>query len=243
MTASGSVYRELRELAIGMDGRTWTRLARAHLLPALPGWAVRGRLMFRTPIEMLLVGLSCEPSAFSKEPFTVHAFVQPLYVPADHVAFSLGGRLGRLGGKGDKWWHFSLEREREIMDEVREYIQREALPFLAEVDTPQTVAEYLSSRQLTRGGLPLSEHEAYSWLLAGNRSRASAVLAAVGRTVTLGSPEWVERATERAALVRERLMSDPGAARSLLHDWRNQTMQALRLEAFSVGIAPEQLQR
>ena len=108
---------------------------------------------------MLLVGLSCEPSAFAKAPFTVHAFVQPLYVPTNHFAFGLGGRLGRLGGKGDKWWHYSPEREQEIMDDVRGSIEREAVPFFAEVGTPLAVAHYLSRRQLTSGGLPLSEDE------------------------------------------------------------------------------------
>lgn len=121
---------------MNVDGRLWSRLARAHLLPALPGYAVRGRLIFRTPIEMLLVGLACEPSAFAKELFTVHAFVQPLYVPSNHITFSLGDRLGRLGGKGDKWWDYSPEREQEIMDDVRGYIEREAVPFFAEVETP-----------------------------------------------------------------------------------------------------------
>src|SRR4051794_12366566 len=88
-----------------MKGRQIERLARKHLLPVLPKFAVRGSLVYRQPVGDLLYALSFETSSFTSSRIFVEAFVQPLFVPADCLWFTFGDRLGgtpprRVVGRG-----------------------------------------------------------------------------------------------------------------------------------------------
>src|SRR3954454_2733209 len=71
-----------------MKGRQIERLARKHLLPVLPKFAVRGSLVYRQPVGDLLYALSFETSSFTSSRIFVEAFVQPLFVPADCLWFT-----------------------------------------------------------------------------------------------------------------------------------------------------------
>jgi hypothetical protein len=222
-----------------MKGAEWAPLARQYLLPNLAGYEVRGSLVFAAPIGLILKGLSCEPSGFSRTKFNLQAFVQPLYVPKGHLAFGIGGRLGHLGGGGDRWWHYSANRESEVMNDVAEYVMREGVPFLAGFEGPRSVAEYIRSRNINHGLLPHSEDEGYSWLLAGELQAASKTLQRVISSVERGDPEWMQQAMQRTQTVLSMLNRDPDTAVQLLYRWRDSTLQALRLTKFAVRTAPQ----
>ena len=79
-----------------MKARQIERLARKHLLPVLPEFAVRGSLVYRRPVGDLLYALSFETSSFASSRICVEAFVQPLFVPEDGLWFDFGARLGEI---------------------------------------------------------------------------------------------------------------------------------------------------
>lgn len=212
-----------------MDGKTWSPLARRYLLPWLPGFEVRGRLIFRAPIDLVLCGLDCEPSGFSKPPFTVHVFADPLYIPKQHIAYTLGGRLGALVGRADRWWEYAPDDAAAIMEEVRRDMVAQGLPFFAKTSTPRDIANYIREGDLGGGRLPLGEVEGYSWLLADEPRDAE--LALVRAVMHTGSSEvpWIRQALERIEAVRSLIGTDIEGAKDLLSRWRKETMAALRL--------------
>jgi hypothetical protein len=58
-----------------------------------PDYRLKNNLLVRTPIGCILCGILFESSAFSKESFYLNAFVQPLYVPAEHLVLTFGMRI------------------------------------------------------------------------------------------------------------------------------------------------------
>lgn len=60
------------------------------LTKELPGFAVKGSLMFIPPCRHLLRGIYFETSAADKRSFYVTVFVLPLFVPTDHIYLNLG---------------------------------------------------------------------------------------------------------------------------------------------------------
>jgi hypothetical protein len=72
------------------------------LLPKLPGFAVKGSLMFIPPVECVLRGIHFDGSSFDKRSFSVTTFALPLCVPTNHLYLNFGTRVRHKGG-GDRW--------------------------------------------------------------------------------------------------------------------------------------------
>jgi len=117
-----------------MTTKEFVALAR-QVLPALPGFAVKNRLLLVTPIEHTLKAVHFDGSSFSKTSFYVTWFYQPLCVPSQHVSLSLGARL-RLRNGIDGWTSTAPDLVPELIDAIR----REAVPKLTTLQTPRDVA-------------------------------------------------------------------------------------------------------
>lgn len=87
------------------------RLVTAYLLPSLPGYRVRGSLLYAEPVEALLRGFLFETSGSDRTAFYVWAFVQPLDAPAPDIPLTFGERLGG----GSKVWRLTDEPEGQAM--------------------------------------------------------------------------------------------------------------------------------
>jgi hypothetical protein len=72
-----------------------------QLLRRLPGFTVKGPMMFICPAKHYLRGIYFEASSFDAKPFYVWTFILPLYVPNKYVSFNLGKRVRNAGG--DRW--------------------------------------------------------------------------------------------------------------------------------------------
>src|SRR3954466_5856650 len=115
-----------------MKGRQIERLARKHLLPVLPEFAVRGSLVYRRPVGDLLYALSFDTSSFTSSRIFVEAFVQPLFVPVDCLWFTFGDRLGET--RRDEWWDVDEENPDPTFAAIAEVVRRDALPFFSQLD-------------------------------------------------------------------------------------------------------------
>lgn len=204
------------------------RLARRHLLPSLPGFAIARGLIYKGPIEWLLRAFVFVPSAFSKEDFYVHVAVQPLYLPWESVILDQGRRLGH--------WVVDPSQEGEVFADVRDRITQQGVPFLEKIATPLDYAEnpprhHLDGRVVAEDLEPL----AYSYILASKYEAGRDLLEEWFARVAAYGPEssWTEYDTQRAARKRrvlEALDRDPTEAVAPLCEWRAYTLAHLGLD-------------
>ena len=88
-------------------------------------YSVKGKLIFRSPIDMILCGFMCESSAFSKSDFMIEIFAQPLYIRFPTFSFTFGTRLKRQDGSNSPWWSISeKEGPSEVMLIIRNTITK-----------------------------------------------------------------------------------------------------------------------
>ena len=181
----------------------------------------------------MLLGCHVEDSGFSNGAFTVHAFVQPLYVPAETVVLSFGRRLG-LGQ--ERWWDLDSQPEADAAADALELIRLQALPLFERLSTPADFA-----RRAAELGPAENEHRleatAYSQILAGDHPAADGLLARLVTKVrrSMSDIPWAVEMAARAQSLRGDLQTDPAAAVTRLQAWRADTLRRLRLPDTSAG--------
>src|SRR5439155_25246024 len=106
-----------------MRGRDFERLARKEFVPHLPGYSVRGSLIYEAPVEDILKGFNADTSAFTAERVFVEVFVMPLYVPSEHLVLNIGIRLGGPA-------HFWTVTEEGFAQGLTSSMVQQGLPFL-----------------------------------------------------------------------------------------------------------------
>jgi hypothetical protein len=212
-----------------VKGREFEALSRRYMLPSLPGFATRSGLTFARPVIHLLRGFYFESSGFDGRAFYLWTFIQPLYVPSNHIYFLFAKRLSGSTGEG---WDYSRDNEAAIMSDVLVSVQQQGLSFLAPVQTPRDLA--LKAPLL--GGHPddphVAEAVAYSLVLAHEHRQAIDALdglKAMIQRYDLTKAPYLNEVLERGQLVRERLASDPSTTVDLLEEWNEQTRVHLRL--------------
>lgn len=198
-----------------------------RLLPSLPGFAVKNRLMLVTPIEHTLKGLNFEGSSFDKSSFYVTWFYLPLSVPRRHLILSLGTRL-RLRNGVDGWTSAAPDVVPALLDAIR----GDAMPMLATLQTPRDVAgAALAEFRATKAAIGL-ESAAYLLARDGDTINALALLdellAFMPRTGA-ACLDIVSRAEQLQRLLRD----DAAAAKAQLLAWEAESVRNLRLEEFA----------
>jgi hypothetical protein len=155
-----------------VTGREFEKLARKHLLPHLPGVALKGGDLYALPVDRLWRRLEPVRLGFSRESFTIVCSVSPLYVPETIHAYptGLGDRLPILAGVGDRWWEWTPAAEQsatEMMRDVLAMIQDVGVPFLNKLATPEAVAQKLAQNPSRPDDPHTVEALAYSLILSG----------------------------------------------------------------------------
>jgi hypothetical protein len=195
------------------------------LLPNLPKFVIKGRLLFIAPIERTLRGFHFDPSAFSKKDFYVAVFFMPLCVPMKQVHFTFGHRVG-------PGWSADDPGLKTILSSA---MQKE-LPFLANLKTATDVAEAL--KPLTKGSNPhCHEALAYTLVQAGEiRAAVDAIdtLLRLVDSVKRVNPDvtWELQIAERAQSLKTKLMANPEEANAQLAAWESETVRNLGLGMF-----------
>ena len=91
-----------------------------RLAPHFPEFAIRGKMMFLTPVESVLRGFHFETSGFTRGVFYLWAYFLPLFVPTKNVHFTLGHRLG----KGHRWRTGEPDLEALLLPEIKTEVAR-----------------------------------------------------------------------------------------------------------------------
>jgi hypothetical protein len=223
-----------------VKGRQIERLARHHLLPVLPGFAVRRSLVYRRPVGDLLYALSFETSSFTSSRIFVEAFVQPLFVPVDGLWFTFGDRLGET--RRDEWWDVDEENPDPTFAAIAEVARRDALAWFSELDGLdrfcEVIPRWASARHKRLRSLPsmddpvVLEALAYAELLRGRKEEALQLLhAALDSEQENGEYANDERIASLQHMLdlAQRVGLEAGQAQ--LAEWRAQTIRELKLEA------------
>jgi len=196
-----------------------------RLLADLPGFAAKGQMLFMRPIGHTLRGIFFDRSV-NPRGFYVQIFIQPLFVPAEHVAFNVGWRLG---GSSHIW----NADAPGLISELDAALKREALPFLSGVQSPQDVARAAASLQ--KSGDPYVQQAiAYAFARDGDAQQAATALTQLVRTLDLKEQyPWQREMQRRAEVLKAELQDNPLVARQRLESWEVETTKRLGLERFS----------
>lgn len=87
-----------------------------------PEYRLKNNLLVRAPIGCILCGILFESSAFSKESFYINAFVQPLYIPAEHLVLTCGMRVPGQ-------WEYDQVELNALAQRASQALREVALPF------------------------------------------------------------------------------------------------------------------
>lgn len=204
-----------------MTKRAFTALLK-RLSPHLPEARVKLPVIIFPPFREVLKGLYFERSGSDTERFYVWVFFMPLCVPARHVTFNLGRRIGG----NDQRWDF---KDQHLAEKIISSVEREALPFLKSVQRPREAARFA----LSMGGTARSPHaqQANAYLLAqaGETNEASKSLDQLLYLLKLDIP-WQAEMAARAQRLQAFLVNCPADAKAQLQSWECDSIHNLELE-------------
>jgi hypothetical protein len=198
------------------------------LLPEFAGFAIKGKLMFIPPARHILRGINFEGSDFSKTSFFVTRFVIPLCVPTKYLYFLLCDRI-RDKGKGDGW----DANMPNLFAELTEALKLQALPFLSEVETlPNFITVLMRSHGSDHAGA--LEPMGYAYARMGYVDNAIDALDRLLARIDRLDPKapWDIERSERAKLLKAKLISGPAEAQQQLDVWEAESIRNLGLEEF-----------
>ncbi|TME67972.1 MAG: hypothetical protein E6I49_15020 [Chloroflexi bacterium] len=210
-----------------MKGTEIAELERRYLLPQLPDFRQLGTLLYKAPVGLVLQGFELDRSQYDKRSLAVFCFVQPLYVPNDHLWFNFGNRLRDLVSNRD-WWEIPETNPEAVMRAIAEVVRVKGLPFLAKYQEPEDLASWKDGL----GNPNNLEGVTYSKLLKGDTRSAKKGLAALAKLATaeeVAIRPWVGDIAARAVQVASALENDPETAKALLASWRAETAGNLGL--------------
>jgi hypothetical protein len=196
-----------------------------RLLADLPGFAVRGQMLFMRPVGHTLRGIFLDRSV-NPRGFYVQVFIQPLFVPAKHVAFNVGWRLG---GSSHIW---NAEAP-GLISELDAALKRDAMPFLSSVQLPQDVARAAASLQ--KSGDPYVQQTiAYALARGGEVQQAVTALTQLVEMLDLKERyPWQLEMQRRAEALKGELRDNLSEAHRRLEFWADGTKKQLGLDQFS----------
>jgi hypothetical protein len=208
-----------------MKGRALQKFVEQYLLPSLPGFAYGRRVIYAIPVDNVLCGLIFDSSGFSAQTFHPHAFVQPLYVPSEHLILSFGNRLSGV-------WKFAAGREQHLADRLIRNIHKQFQPFVASLRTPELFAKNASKFSWFNKSNPhLAQAMAYSLAFSGEWKAAAKWLRAVEEIIqkSKAMQEWEVALATECRRFQDLLAGDPEGARRQLVAISEQTRNSLKL--------------
>ena len=181
-------------------------------------------------MSYLLSGLCFEPSGFDAAAMYVNVFVQPLFVPCDHVVLSYGHRL--KGEAGQSGWTITSSNESAVMADILAAMQSDGISFMERIKSPAELATHI----VTLGGLSINPHDvetvSYALVLDGKYDEAMVQLRHLQEVCEQSDPAiaWPREINLRGNRVLKALRLRPADAHEMLESWRAYTIGALKLE-------------
>lgn len=204
----------------------FTKIAK-NLLPQFPQLAAERWIIFVSPVQDILCGLSFGGS-LDINTFYLHKFILPLYVPTERIHVTFGERLKINGNEG---WRTDDSR---LIENLTDVIHRE-IPFLDIASTLTGCLNYLKA-SVNNGRPRVNSHElealTYTLIKGGDYSTALESLAELERMLEGNTVPWVVKQRNRAQLIAGKLLQSPETALAQLEIWKTETIGKLGLEKY-----------
>ena len=219
-----------------MKLREFESMSKKHLTPELPGFVAKGKLVFETPIGMILRGFCYEPSAWDENVFRIEVLLHPLYIPYEHVVFLISHDLGSISEKNQsqKWWNINSGME-SVMTDVRKRIQTAGMKWLGQYESPCDVA-LKGEREGSEDDPHLLRAIAYSWIMCGNQHEAIKAITILQDKLNKAATTtpWMNEMIQETVAVNTVLYQDIEKAKEMLMMMRNDTIAQLGLKKLSL---------
>jgi hypothetical protein len=181
-------------------------------------------MLFIRPVGHTLRGIFFDRS-INPRGFYVQIFIQPLFVPAEHIEFNVGWRLG-----GD--CHIWNADAPELLSKLDTALKQEALPFLSNIQSPRDTASAAESLQKSKDPY-VQQAIAYGFARGGEVGQAIAALAQLVRMFNVQEQyAWQREMAQRAEALAAELRDNPLAAQGRLAAWEADTAKKLSLGKF-----------
>ncbi len=206
-----------------MKYREFEEISR-ELVCCMPGFEIKGPLLFRSPIGGILRGICFDRSA-DADLFYVWYFFLPLFMRREDISFTFGNRLWHPRGQ---WaWERGMDG---LIPDLRRMIEREVLPFVSKVNTAADVVREAEAH-LHYPGPHYLNTLAYALARAGQTKRS---LAAFDRLLVELDPGvfWQNDLADEARRFKGLLETDPDQAQRQLDAWTDESLRNLRLEKY-----------
>lgn len=164
--------------------------------------------------------------------------VQPLYVPATHIALNLGRRLGHGGAQVRGRWGLGDTEDdvRRDLAQVERLLEADALPWLAEVGSPAGIVSFIETmarKRMPIWGLTAFWHHLYlgfSYLYVGRYDAAQKALAAAADTLSGDARPSAIRDRELVERMRVLARDEPDRVPSTLQESATETKANIGLK-------------
>jgi hypothetical protein len=203
-----------------MTAKQFASLGRS-ILPQLPPFAIKGRLMVLLPMEHFLRGINFEPSAFDKTSFSVTSFIMPLFVPSAHLTLNFADRVRRSEGGGG--WDANMAL---LVEQLGDAIRKQAVPRLSSIQSPLDLVNL--ARETHSQNPHTLRATAFALALDGKSQQAIAVIDDLIQSLDKMSA-WQVEIGEMANNLKVMLMKNPEKARQQLLKWEDETIINLKL--------------
>jgi hypothetical protein len=206
-----------------MKKTAFQRFALKHVVPQMAHFTVQGNLIYQMPVGEVLRAFLFDSSSHDPQTFNPTAFVQPLYVPADHIVMNLGERLPGV-------WKLRELDDLTLGKRLVETMKQHGVPLFDALGTPKKIAdhceEYAQSKDYYR-----KQACAYSLVLVGETQKALIFLDELLTMLTDigGFQKWALSVYDQVASLRDLLVQDPSEAGRCLARWAAETGQKLDL--------------
>ncbi|MDE5595154.1 MAG: hypothetical protein K2I89_06250 [Muribaculaceae bacterium] len=164
----------------------------------------------------IIAGLCVEPSPIGQ--FSVHSFIQALYIPFPALVLELGDRVG--------YWD-RVDFPAAIHD-IKEFYEQ-----LPDYDSIGTIIDMINSRQLIyhcTNIINKYEFLAYSYIVINQYDEAKKYLIEIVAYENHEHPDWFIEQVERAKKLLDLMEQENWTEiRNLLLSWQRETMTALKL--------------
>jgi hypothetical protein len=192
-----------------------------RLLPYLPGFGVKGDILFIQPLGHTLRAIAFNGSIDPRS-FYVQVFIQPLFVPMEVIGFNIGWRAR---DHCDSW----NADDPNLIARLGTALERDALPFLSGVRSYQDVAR-AAERWKDADDPYVQQAIAYALARSGDVQRATAALDLLVKLLdTPTKYPWQHALSDRALGLKKMLLSDPAAAQRQLDAWEVESARNLGL--------------
>jgi hypothetical protein len=208
-----------------MKKKECEKFARQYLIPQMPGFEVKGNLIYQVPVGVVFRGYVFDSSSFEKTAFNPDVFVQPLYVPSEHLTMTLGRRLPGV-------WKLRSPNDKVLADKFLQIMAEQGQLLLERLGTPEKIAR---NAEKTDGGSRnhyVRQAVAYSLIWIGENGEAIRKLdelLVMLKEMGSGIQKWALEVHEEVSLLRAILVKEPSEAKALLAQWAEQTRQTLNL--------------